>query len=185
MKILPSIFLILMLGSCQLFERDSAKIKEDAVHRVKALTIAKLKDQYDLYAIGSGGCTMDQVKMLHLAFAYDKEVDLSSARNLIILSINEFMNTINNDDVIRPYLDSYPFNPKNIEIMICIMQPNGIDVDSNKIALISLHDGVIDYEACKSENALLTTIHKETYGEAIEKLQEGQNRAVMHYGVAL
>lgn len=78
----------------------------------------QLKKEKDLHPCGSGGGMMDQIGMLALSFNYYKEIDIDTGRDLLMTTGKLLLNSVNEDERIRPYLENYPFLPKNIEIRI-------------------------------------------------------------------
>jgi len=56
-----------------------------------------------LIPVGTGG------QMMAMSFDYYQEVDLKTARELIVYDINEYLSVINGNNEIKPYLHEYPF----------------------------------------------------------------------------
>ncbi len=136
----------------------------------------QLKNELDLQPFGSGGQAMDQIKMLALAFISHKPIDIETGRELLIASVNEFAAEINANEAIRPYLGNYPFGPKNIKIEIFIRNPNGKEVESDKLCIITASEGVLKY-LIYSGKYNLKTVYEETFEEALQKLNRAKQSA--------
>jgi hypothetical protein len=136
-------------------------------HEITAKTANKLKDQKNFYLAGTGGQMMDDIEMLMMGFYFYYEVDLETARTLVVYAIKEYLLEINNDQEIRPYLHEYPFTAKNIEIIIWIYNPDRSNLSSEKIYNISAINGLIDYYMRGSEKYSRQVICEETYEKAL------------------
>jgi hypothetical protein len=144
--------------------------KSRLANEISKQVALQLKKEQDLYPCGFGGGMMHQIRMLALSFNYYKPVNIEQGREMLMAAGSLFLKTINENDEIRPYLDTYPFLPKNIEIRIFLMSSDGSLVDPGKLYVISLIDDVLRYQIDHPETKKLTTIYSETYEEAAEKL---------------
>lgn len=163
--------LSLLLGCSFFWESDvSERVKiADAITQEVAKKICKEKD---LELAGTGGGAMYGVRMLSLSFYYYKEVDLETARKLIVYCVDEYLAAINSNKKIRPYLVNYPFTEQNIEIRLFICGPDRRALPIGKISNASAIDGTLEYEAKSNEKYKSSTLHQETYQQA-KKLVAG------------
>jgi hypothetical protein len=153
-------------------ERNVAYYPSEKEHLSNAITkkvAIQLKNELELTSFGSGGQAMDEIKMLALAFIYRKPVDIETGRKLLIAAVEKFAAEINSNEDIRPYLGNYPFGPKNIEIEIYIQNPDGREVDPEKLSIIVASEGMLKYKI-NSDEFSLKTIHQEKFEEALELL---------------
>ncbi len=141
--------------------------KEKIADRITANTAKKLKKEKNLLLIGTGGGMLYQIDMLAMSFCLYQEVDLTSARDLIVFAVNEYLTAINKSQDIRPYLDQCPFTAKNVEIRIFVHGPGGCELPPGKIDSINCIEGVVKY---RHSSDLSRPIHKETYDEALSKI---------------
>ena len=166
------IFLLLMLfiASCHNLNQEDLNepSKQSLANEVRNQTILQLREK-GLCACGYGAGMMYQIRMLALGFNYYKEIDINEARLLLMTAATAFLNSVNSHDLIPPFLQNYPFTPKNIEIRIFIRKPNGRQPDADKLAIISMLNGILQYEIMPNEYTL-ETIYQETFEEAREKL---------------
>src|SRR3989344_2061400 len=118
---------------------------EKIAHKITEKTAKKLEEEKKLYLVGTGRKMMNDIQAMDMSFYFYQEVDLKTARDLIVYVINEYLAAINNHKRIRPYLHEYPFTAKNVEIRIWIFEPNGSDPPLDKIYYISAVDGILTY----------------------------------------
>ena len=165
---------ILLLGFFSVFLLSSNNLKSKSysklANKITASTALKLKKEKELYLIGTGGQMMDDIQMMAMSFEYFHQVDVKEGRKLLIFSIEMYLDAINNDNKIHPYLHEYPFTAKNVEIRIWCHNPDGSDVPSDKIYYISSIDGVLSFYIDDPENYSRKTIHEETYEEALQAI---------------
>jgi hypothetical protein len=169
MKLIFNIGVILSMFSflfgCSSFGYQSPRYVKLA-HEITEKTAKKLKEQKNLYLAGTGGQMMDDIQMMAMSFDYYQEVDLKTARELIVHVINEYLSAINSNKEIKPYLHEYPFTAKNVEIRIWVFEPNGSNPPLDKIYYISATNGSLVYYLDLPETHSRRAICKETYEEA-------------------
>ncbi len=179
MKCFLIIVLTLFLVSCSgdgsnSYYRPSKK--SILVDEISSDVFKKLKKENDLYPIECGGRMMHQITLLHWGFCYHKEIDVNEARKLLLTASDQFLKAFNEDPRIRSYLATYPLTSKNIQVNIFLKNPDGSELGLDKLRVISMNEGVLDYMIRSSETGRLTTIDKETYEEAAEKLASSVTR---------
>lgn len=157
--------LIYSCGGC-FSSRPNEKVK--IASEIRSKTLKKLEKEMGLIPCGSGGQMMYQIEMLGLAFQYRHSIDVEKGRRILMQAINEFLKEINSNERIRPYLDVYPFEPKNIEILIVLQSPDGSNIDNGKLELIFVSEGILQYQFNNSDSSK----YKETYEEACKILEE-------------
>lgn len=171
MKRFLNLFLVLLIIFLA-FGCDSMTYKlsddEKIVNQITQETAKKLKEKKNLILIGTGGQMMHEIEMLAMGFHYYQEVDLNTARNLIVYAINEYLSDINNNKEIRPYLSNYPFTSKNVEIRIFIYGPDRRKLPPEKIGYISSLKDIIRYYTRSDDDH---PIFKETYDEALKLVE--------------
>jgi hypothetical protein len=128
------------------------------------------KDNKSLFPIECGGRMMDQIKLLHWGFFHYGEMDIEKARELLITAGNQFLIAFNEDERIRPYLATYPFTPERIEVNIFIKKSDGSELETDKLHVVSIDGGILNYATETPDGLGLKTVLKETYAEAEAKL---------------
>jgi hypothetical protein len=143
--------------------------KERTADVITMQTAKKLKQEKDLCLIGTGGQMMNEIEMLDMGFQYFHEVNLEEARQLIVYAADVYLDAINKNEKIRPYLKNYPFTAKNLEIKIWVRKPDSSNVSPGNVHGIFLNDGLVEYEpqgSIKYEQP--APMLKESYEEAVQ-----------------
>lgn len=162
------IFLTLsFLFSCSSFGYQSPSYVKIA-HKITEKTAKKLKEQKCLFLAGTGGQMMGDIQMMMMGFNLYKVVDIETARQLLIDSVQEYLSAINSNEKIRPYLHNYPFTPQNVEIVIYFYNPDGSNVPPGKLNIAAANQGKVVYYIDYPEKHTIKPIHKETYEEALK-----------------
>ena len=150
--------------------------KQQLANEVRKEALSRLQEERGLKPFGLGAQMMHQIQMLALSFIYHKPLDIEQARELTMYASAVFLDVINRNERIRPYLGNYPFEAKNIEIEIDIREDGKFE--QNKLVMVSMHRGVLIYDVHDQEKNRLKIFYKETYEEAAERLayQNEQNK---------
>lgn len=135
----------------------------------------KIKKEKNLHPCGTGGQMMDQIKMLYLGFNYYYDITIDEGRELLVYAVNEFVSEVNADERIRPYLNNYPFEPKNVQIGIFLFTQDGSLPALGKLIVITAQEGKLQYEIDDPETKLFKTVHSETFEEAVLKIKQSKN----------
>jgi len=142
-------------------------------NRVIKQTAEQLRSEKDLRAIGTVGQMMGDIQLLGVEFFYYHLVNLSEARELLVYASRVFLNNINENKEVRPYLHNYPFTEKNIEVKIWMHQPDGKEPPQGDIEVVSLRNGKMLYRlTAPSQFAPWPVLHEETYEEALKIVGE-------------
>jgi len=163
------LFLIVFATSCDppyIEDNPYLPTKQSLATDVRNKTFVQLKMEKELYPCGIGSGMMDQIRMLALSFRYYKEVDIEQARELLMTAGTLFLHTINSNEKILPYLQNNPFEPKNIQIRIFLYKTNGSKPDLGKLTVVSMINGILEYDIRNSETERLTTVYEERFEEA-------------------
>jgi hypothetical protein len=170
MRLLVVLTIIFCANSCGgvFHSRPSEKVRISS--EIRSKTAKKLKNEMGLIPFGFSGTMIHQIKELGLTFQYNQPVDLQQARRMLVRAENIFLNEINSNEKIRPYLIQYPFDSKNVEVMILLQKSDGSKVDQGELTLIVCRGGVLKYEIHNADTHLLSTIHEETFEEAVQRL---------------
>jgi hypothetical protein len=145
------------------------------VRDINKKTIIKLKQEKNLRSFGTSACMMYEITMLGLSFVYYNPIDVLEARNLIIYTVDEYLDAINSNVELRPYLDHWPFTAKDVELDITILKPNGAEVDAEKLNFVSCKENVVRYYQNKPESkSMPPPLVKESYEEASQLLKDSK-----------
>jgi hypothetical protein len=145
------------------FSSDYEKIAD----KITEKTAKELKAQKNLYLVGTGGQMMDDIQMMMMGFNFYRVVDIETARQLLVDSVQEYLSAINSNEEIRPHLHNYPFTAKNVEIVIYFYNSDGSEISSGKINIAAANQGKVIYYIDDPEKNNIKPIHEETYEEAL------------------
>src|SRR3990167_143123 len=152
--------------------------KELIANTITQTTAKKLLTQQNLHLVGTGVGIINEIEMLGMDFHYAQEVDLSTARNLLIVAIQSYLNEINQNKEIRHYLKNYPFTVNNIEIGIYVHRPDGSKVPKDKLYYLSAINGMLYYYLDEPKTYSRITLHQETYEEALKILNPSETKRI-------
>jgi len=156
---------IVVMFSCSSYDyQPSAYVK--MADEITAKTAQKLRGEKGLILVGTGGQMMDDIQMLMMGFHFYKEVDIGTARQLVVDSVEEYLSAINVNKEVRPYLHNFPFTAQNVQLVIYFYKPDRSKVPSGKIKIAAAEEGkVVYYIDCPKEHTL-KSIYEETYEDA-------------------
>jgi len=160
--------IISFLFGCDSFSPSSDY--EKIADKITEQTARKLKNEKDLVLAGTGGQMMHDIQMMMMGFNFYNEVDIDTARQLLVYSVQEYLTAINSDEKIRPYLQNYPFTAQNVEIVIYFYNPNGSKVSNGKIKIAEVSREEVIYYVDYPEAHTIKAIHEESYEEAVKEI---------------
>ena len=100
-----------------------------------------------------GGADKGERWLMTICFEYrGKSLLKDEARKLIVECTEEFLQIVNSNDEIRPYLRDYPFTENNLEFVIVFLSENGKTFISPYISSLSQFNGKISYTTKNSHN---------------------------------
>jgi hypothetical protein len=169
------LFLIIFALGCsqnkiQYTQTKECKEKIALCNIIRSRVAAQLKKEKKLSPIGFGGQAMDEVVMLSLSFINYKPLDIKESRELLIYCTDVFVDAVNKEERIHRYLKNYPFTPKNVEVAIFLRNSDGSTITSG-LRIISADNGFLEYEVDNPDGPLPKTVLKETYLEALQKIE--------------
>ena len=169
-KLLIILCLIIFLSSC-----SSASHVTEADRIIDKFSSEMKKEGFIL--VGSGGAMMDNIKEFHLSYEKINSVDVDQARTILIDKALRLINIINSDVKIRPYLNNYPFNLKNINLDLFFTKEKGGFALAPNIATAFTHTrtGKVVFTADNPAKILLKIVHEETFEEALEIYNNTKN----------
>ena len=80
--------------------------------------LARIKKEKGYLYAGGGGSFYSNVKSIALTFTINQSPSLPEARKIYTELVEAIVEKYNANEKIRPYLDNYPFLPKNVEILL-------------------------------------------------------------------
>ena len=122
--------------------------------------------------MGTGGGMMRQIHNLAISFQCYDHLTIEQSRELLIYCSETYLSEINSNEKIKPYLQNYPFQARDIEIRIFIHESAEHPLPAGDISIAKIIQGNLDYEINHPQPPYLKTIHKEPYKEALKILAE-------------
>lgn len=129
-----------------------------------------------LLLTGYGGAMMDKVNSYDFYFESNYELNLDDCRLLVVKVVTNFLEKVNSNIELRPYLKNYPFTADNIELMISFKDKNNKYLKQEYITLVFTQGGYIVYEKYDYDAKTHITAHKETFAEALEIVNKGKEQ---------
>ena len=157
---------------------ESTPVKPHSYEAFRFMSECKtsFKKQYNLNPYSVGGCLSGNIQELDMSFTTprsDKLYSIEEARQLLVTLVEEIYMNVNNDECIRPYLDSYPFERNKLMIAINFTDESGRFIKNQQLASVNLNGYNIFYSTYSHESGF-KTIYKETYEEALEIVRRQQ-----------
>ncbi|MES2200189.1 MAG: hypothetical protein V4489_08490, partial [Chlamydiota bacterium] len=142
-------------------------------------TIKKLAKEKNLRVMGIGGGMLGDIYKMSISFQLFHLADQMEARQLLVDAVSTYLQEINSNKTIRPYLHDYPFTAKNVQINIWIQNSDRSDVSSDQISYIIAMDGILEYSIPREPGVYKRNVfHEETYAEAVKILQEQKEKSM-------
>jgi uncharacterized protein YqgQ len=173
------IFIGLLLISFSMKHKMNLEMSEHGkvLYKFVAKTGDKLAKKYGSpFGIG-GGAKKDGIWLMALSFQrHGDPLNEEQSRKLIINCINDFLDAVNNDEQLKPFLKEYPFTVKNLDLTIYNYDKNQILYRFPYIAIVTnIEDKIGFFTKDESVKCGYYTKKYETYDEAIAILKK-QNK---------
>lgn len=111
----------------------------------------------------------DAIQKLTVSYVVCSEVNFDEARALIVDGVERFLSSLNNNSQVKPYLNR-SFGYKDIDFSIAFCLPDGNFMRGNKIAVVSLVNGIVGYSTYNEHTNRLNLLWErdEQYSTALE-----------------
>ena len=133
----------------------------------------KMNKEEGLYTVGFGGGQEDgKISLIEISFKIDQVLTLEEGRKLIVNSINELLDIINNNSKNEQFFKEFPASSEIVWISIFGSPPKNLN--SNQIEVVSFRGSSIAYrkEGPNGRYAPYIEVHEETFEEAERALSE-------------
>ena len=131
----------------------------------------KIMKEQDVHGIGfGGGKRRSGERFLTLALEADRLASLEEARKLVVDCVEIFLQSLNNEEELRPFFEKYPLSVENIRLEIFFRYEKGYSVRPPNISVASCDARNIEYRIKPDE--LLEDFHEETFEEALQHLKK-------------
>ena len=145
----------------------------------------ELKKEKGLNLDGSGGSMMDDVKKVNATYLSFAKLSVNEARNLYVEVVEGYLERYNRDEQIRPYLHNYPFNSRNIGLMITFEDEYHRRREGEDVTLMFMNEGNIVYRGYDHNKEEFVPLHRESYEEAVRIVRGGDSGSSGDSGCSL
>ena len=151
--------------------------KSKVMYGFAAKTGEKLGKKYKMSpaGIGGGGGPKEEgIWLISLVFdRYGEPLTENMARQLIVNCVDDFLEAVNNDKQLKPFLKEYPFTAKNLEVSIHNYDHNGYQIAEPFIVTVNMSRGKVGYYTVEKQDSLpFKTKKYESFDEAVAILKE-------------
>ncbi len=158
MNVLKQLLVIGCVFSACAKPPEHAKQAQDAA---KAFSLIAKKEP-GLTSLGSGGFyTNNKIDSLYIDFEIKKDLPPKEAKHLLTTTVNAFVNYVNENEAIRPYLQTYPITAKEVSVSIALIDEKRIPLKG--FSQIHLYDGNIYYSNFIAERKEYSSYEQELY----------------------
>ncbi len=167
--LLTSLLSFFTITSCA-----KASTKEALVKQITKVYEQKESKKHELLLIGAGSAIPDKIHEFILHFYLYKKIDHVEARKIVVDLVEDLIQMVNQNEKIQEYLINSPFNAKNYQLRIILVDSNNKILEEPYLGQIDVEDGnIVYYFIDKSDinQKKLRTID-ETYEEALRKVCE-------------
>lgn len=130
----------------------------------------QITKEANIEIIGTGGSMRKDVEKVTLHFVSHQKMDLESARKLYVKIVEGFLNKINTNEQIQPYLHNRPFTISNLDIKISFWDNKSKHFDEKSVAFVYFAKNKIYYSYFFENTDSLEDLHGETYEEALKAI---------------
>jgi len=116
MRSVNIIFYVLFFYS-SLYSDESVEYLTFVDEIVNKFTI-EMKDEYNMYCVGDGGCLAKNVENIDIMFEARYRATIDDARKIAVKGVQKLIGLINSHEKIRPFLNRYPFTEQDVSLSI-------------------------------------------------------------------
>ncbi|MBS0616537.1 MAG: hypothetical protein JSR58_08310 [Verrucomicrobia bacterium] len=131
-----------------------------------------MKEKYGWQCTAEGlGAPDEKINCVDLSFTIRRRATIQEARALQVLANDRFVEIINSDEGLRPYLCEFPFpiDRAGISLSFCAFFGDSY-VDGN-MAYVMQVKGKLFYDACDPETGQFVRVLQETYEESKKEVE--------------
>ena len=139
-------------------------------------TAKMISKKYQLRPCGAG-VSMPEGPIRWLTICFDTETTTTKEdlRKLLINSAQIVVNYISSNEEIQPFLKVRPFTVEHVQIIIYNHDRKGYNVYDPGISTAEISDMMLTYKTTDAEDTFkFKNRFKETYEEALRKIEEGE-----------
>jgi hypothetical protein len=150
--------------------------KVDLSRKIKKKVITRFKKEYGLDCYGDASAMMNEIKMLGLYFRYCEPIEIKRGRELLVAAVDLFLEEIEAEKEIHPFLKEYPFKPKRIAIDLFLKNVDTSTLKKGIPTIMSVAGGILEYIIRDPKTDQQVTIYSETYEDAVRKIARSKGQ---------
>jgi len=173
-KIVISLLLVAIFGlsmSFYFFESEPPEISDRAYHisYIRGLVAEKLAERYDMEVVSLRTNMREKVNLIFIGFKVDRVLTQDEAREMILDSVDVFVDEVNNYPEVHQYLQQVPFTREDVALFFNLGNGRVTHPDLRYVGYHhdQLYYKTIDYNVSDD----FVTVSRESYNEAIKKLE--------------
>ncbi len=153
---------------------DESENYEFYANQIVNLLAKRMEEEFDLRCVGEGGSMPHDVRTMAVEFIAYRRANVEQARELMVKVTERFIEAINGNSKIRPFLREYPIQPFQAKVSISFTKKNNYPYGDGSISHAFQVKNKIYYD---SENSLkrLVTVFEEPYEEALRIVQSNKS----------
>lgn len=166
-----TLVVLLLLSACH-------KSHSDLADEQMSCYAKKAYQEKGIVLEGSGGAMMNDIKEFAMSFNCYDHLNLEQTRILMVKVVDEFLQQVNANEKIRPYLHNYPLTVKNVSLMIGFRNHQNQRPPKEYIALAYTHENSIYYSRweAKLESSKFCDRYRESFNDAVKIVMQQENK---------
>ncbi len=163
------IFLAFVLISMNIFAKSNeSESYSQLAQKLMNSFAGEIEKEYDLSCIGTGGGMPYDIEQLSLKFVSYKRTSIKEARELIVNITEKFLEEVNSNKEVRPFLREHPFEPFRAKVSISFWEDGIPDrKDGSLIQALQVKNQIFYYSEEEGKPAG-TLLAEEPYEEALK-----------------
>ena len=146
--------------------KEERKIMNQSVNDIVTIFEKEMKDQFGLMCTSLGGGMAYDVDEIGIGFLLNQQTSIEEARELEIRATERFVELINTNESIKPYLRDPPWNQNRARVRITFYNEYGEDYPEGVRLILQAHETVFYFGPKKTPKEVGITIKEEPYAEA-------------------
>ncbi|MDN3505777.1 MAG: hypothetical protein P0S96_00930 [Simkaniaceae bacterium] len=153
-------------------EKTNRPIDYEALaDEVTYLFIREVDEEFGFKCFSTGGSMPSDIEDLNVGFMAYRKATIEEARHLEVVLMEKFLNIINKQKKVRPFLRDYPFTKDRICVSISFYDKKDYPQFEDSISRVFSVRGNIIYKLFNPENCSSAVLAEEKYEEAYQKVR--------------
>lgn len=176
------LIIIIFLTSCQISQDQEYSMpeSEEVVNKLLSEIAITCEKKYKIKTVGTNvSMPGGDVRLLGLDFQVRGPLSKEEIRKILLDLAHDFLEVVNSDEWVKPYLTNYPFEIKNIEIALFINDSKGQRLDDPYIGIAQIFCNCFEYlTLITTDISSIQSKFKETYEEALKLSMDSEKKVL-------